>query len=135
MRIPILMFAAALAAAGCEENDGKGPPPSTLGGVDGVLDAWKKAGLTVSAFENTDGAKYGGGDCRAGQINGIDAVLCLYASPELATAAQPKGLDAVGDATGSAIAEGKVLLVVVDRRKVDPEGRTINQATKAFRGR
>jgi hypothetical protein len=134
MRISILMVVAALAAAGCED-DGKGAPPGKLGGVDGVLDAWKKAGLTVSAFDAADGAKYGGGDCRAGQVNGIDAVLCLYASSELATAAQPKGLEAVGDATGSALAEGRVLLVVVDRRKVDPEGRTLNQATKVFRGR
>lgn len=135
MRTTILVLAAALAAAGCDEGDGKGAPPATVGGIDAVLDGWKKAGLTVSAFDAADGAKYGGGDCRAGQVNGIDAVLCTYASPELAKAAEAKGLEVVGEATGSAIAEGRTLLVVADRRKVDPEGRTINSATKVFRGR
>jgi hypothetical protein len=135
MRTTILVLAAALAAAGCEKSDGKGAPPATMGGVDAVLDAWKQAGLTVGVFDPADGAKYGGGECRAGQVNGIDAVLCHYASPELAKAAEAKGLEAVGEATGSSIAEGRVLLLVADRRKVDPEGRTINQTTKVFRGR
>jgi hypothetical protein len=134
MRTISLLIAAALAAAGCSE-EGTAAPPANLGGVDAVLDAWKKAGLTVSAFTDADGAKYGGGECKSGQVNGIDAVLCSYASPELATAAQPKGQDAIGDTTGSSIAEGRVLLVVADRRKADPEGRTINTATKVFRGR
>lgn len=134
MRTTVLVLIAALAAAACGD-DGKGAPPSTVGGVDGVLEAWKKAGLTVSAFDAADGAKYAGGDCKAGQVNGIDAVLCTYASPELAKAAEPKGLEVVGEATGSSIAEGRVLLVVADRRKADPEGRTINQTTKVFRGR
>jgi len=135
MRSLPLLIAAALAAAACDDGDGKGAAPSTTGGVDGVIDAWKKAGLTVGKFDAADGAKYGGGECKAGLVNSIEAVLCTYASPELAKAAEPKGLATIGEATGSSLAEGRVLLVVVDRRKADPEGRTINQATKIFRGR
>lgn len=137
MRSVIMMVAAAAlmaAVAGCDKGDGagKGAAPS---GVDGVLEAWKKAGLTVSAFDAADGAKYGGGECKSGTVSGVDAVLCVFATPDLAKAAEAKGLAAVGDTTGSSLAEGKLLLVVADRRKADPQGKTINQATKLFRGR
>jgi hypothetical protein len=125
-----------LALAACEEEkkDGAGAPAkSDAAGV--VVDAWKEGGLTVTAFTAADGEAYGGGDCRAGQVNGVDAVLCLYATEELARGAEPKGLEQVGAATGTALTKGEVLLVMVDRKKADPEGRTINTATKIFIGK
>lgn len=128
----IVVLAAALAAAACDKGETASP---AAGGTTAVLDAWKKLGLTVGAFEKADAAKYGGGDCRAGTVSGIDTVLCTFKTPEEAEAAQAKGLAAVGDTTGASVASGSMLLVVADRGKADPSGRTINQMTKVFRGR
>lgn len=128
----IVVLAVALAAASCDKGESSSP---ASGGTNAVLDAWKKIGLTVGAFDKADAAKYGGGDCRAGTVSGVETVLCTFKTPEEAEAARAKGLEAVGGATGAAIATGSMLLVVADRAKADPSGRTINQMTKVFRGR
>jgi hypothetical protein len=133
MKTRMMVVAALLSLAACSKEEKQSPAAS--GGAPAVVDAWKKAGLTVGAMDAVDGAKYGGGECKAGQVSGVDAVLCTYPTAEAAKTAEAKGLEAVGEATGSAIAQGKVLLVVADRRKADPEGRTINQMTKLFRGK
>jgi hypothetical protein len=141
MKRAYVAVAAVLTVAGCSEDkkaDGAaagGGEVAAASGADAVVDAWKAAGLTVSAFDPVDGAAYGDGECRGGTVNGVDAVLCQYATADLATAAQPKGLAAVGETTGSSLAQATLLLVVADRRKADPDGRTINQVTKIFRGR
>ena len=128
---PIAIAAlAALALAACG-NDRPSPPA----GRDGVLAAWKQAGLTVSAMSEADGKALGGGDCRAGTVSGLDVTLCSYGSDKAASAAQDAGLTSVGSATGASLAQGSMLLVVADRRNADPSGRTIDQITKAFRGR
>ena len=133
-----IFILAILLLAACDKGDGTASAASdkaTPAGAAGVIAKWREAGLEVTAFDPADGEKYGGGECKAGQVNGVDAVLCLYASPEAAEQAQPAGLQVVGLATGASLVAGKQLLVITDRRKVDPEGRTINQATRIFRGR
>ncbi len=132
MRIALI---ALLLCVGCEKENSAKAAPKPLSSEDALFTKWREAGLEVSTFDVADGAKYGGGDCKAGQVNGVDAVVCTFETPEAATAAHAKGLEAVGLATGSALVAGSLMLVVVDRRKADPEGRTINQATKIFRGR
>lgn len=130
--VSILLFAA------CDKADSTASAAatkSTPANAAGLIERWREAGLQVSAFDPADGDKYGGGECKAGQVNGVDAVICLYASPEAATEAQAAGLAAVGPATGASLVVGKQLLVIADRRASDPEGRTINQATRIFRGR
>lgn len=117
---------ATIALAAC----GKGSAPSDR---DGVVAAWKQAGLTVSAMTAT--AAIGGGDCRAGTVSGVDVTLCSYGDAKAATAAQDAGLAVVGQVTGASLARGPMLLVVADRRSADPSGRTIDQVLKAFRGR
>ncbi len=144
----LLLVAVACSKAESKSADGSasGAPSSGNGSgaaaaaassaaIDAVLDSWKKSGLTVTAFDVADGSKYGGGACRAGQLNGVDATVCELASPEAAKAAEPKGLDAIGATTGASIAHGALLLVIADRRKADPEGRTINIATRLFEGK
>jgi hypothetical protein len=59
-------------------------------------------------------------------------VWCSFASDKEAKEAEAKGLAWVGEATGTALASGKQLLAVVDRRAADPSGRTINAVSKAF---
>ncbi len=93
-----------------------------------ILDAWKKGGLAPSALEpaTTDV----GTDCKAGVLNAVELMLCVYPTAEAAQAAHDKALAWVGEATGAAKVSGTVLVVVADRRKVDPSGKTINQLLK-----
>ena len=92
---------------------------------DGVIAAWKEAGLSPSAFATT--TTQVGTDCAAGTVAKLDVLLCAFASEQDAKAAEGGGLAWIGDATGVSRARGSTLTVVADRRKADPNGRTINQ--------
>ncbi|MGE0398195.1 MAG: hypothetical protein AB7T06_15945 [Kofleriaceae bacterium] len=116
------MRALALVAllAACDKGPGDPRAP--------IVEAWKSGGLAPSALEvaKTDV----GADCKAGVLNAVELMLCVYPTAEEAKAAHDKGLAWVGDATGAAKVSGTVLVVVADRRKVDPSGKTINQLLK-----
>jgi len=121
----ILLIALVL---GCSKDEaGKSGPPQA-GSRDGVLEAWKKGGLTPSPF--TAATVAFGKDCQSGTVNGVDVLLCQYPSDAEAKAAEDQALGWVGDTTGIARAAGKVLVAAADRRKADPSGRTLNQLTK-----
>lgn len=124
--------------AACGKDDGAGeqaggsasaaapaPPASPR---DSVLDAWKKGGLQPSPL--TAATVAFGKDCQSGTVNSIDVLVCVYASPDEAKAAEAPGLEWVGGATGASTAAGSVLIAIADRRKSDPSGRTINQMMK-----
>lgn len=128
MIAPARVIAIVLVAAACGGSEAK--PASS---DDGMVAAWKAAKLEVSALTTVDAKPYGATGCRGGTVSGVDVVLCNYGSGEDAQAAQELGLAAVGDATGAALARGDRLLVVIDRRKADPTGRTIDAITAAFR--
>ncbi len=120
-----------LAVAACGKSDGS----TGLGGAGGddgprtdVLDAWKKGGLTPSPLTAATVAV--GKDCQSGTVGAVDVLLCVYPTAADAKAAEDAGLTWVGDSTGASQASGSVLIVVADRRKSDPSGRTINQMMK-----
>lgn len=92
---------------------------------DGVVAAWKKGGLEPSPL--TDAKTEIGSKCSSGTVNKVDVLVCEFPSEKDAKAAEDKGLAWVGDNTGASKAQGEMLIVVADRRKVDPSGRTINQ--------
>ncbi len=131
------MMALVVVAAACGKDDaaagkGKGPAPDN----EVLIAAWKKAGLEVSAFSDSDAAPYAAQTCRAGTVAGVDVVLCSYDTGEDAAAAEDPALALLekgGATTASALVRGKRLLVVTDKRKADPSGRTINAITAAFR--
>lgn len=116
-----------LALAACGKGD-QGVGQSAL------LADLGKAGLTVSAF-SLDKSGAIGKDCNVGTVSGVEVVICTFAKPEEAAAAEDKALEWVGAATGAALVRGNVTLAAADRAKVDPSGRTLNVITKAFRGR
>ena len=95
---------------------------------DKVVGAWKKGGLLPSPMSpaTVDVGK----DCQSGTVNGVDVLVCQYPTVDEAKAAEPKGLAWVGSVTGMSQATGKVLVAAADRRKADPDGRTINQIMK-----
>lgn len=92
---------------------------------DGVVAAWKKGGLEPSAL--TAAKTEVGSDCASGTVNKIDVLVCTFKSAQEAKAAEEKGLVWVGDNTGASKAQGEILIVVADRKKVDPHGKILNQ--------
>jgi hypothetical protein len=132
MRIQLLMTVLALAVLGplgCSKaGDGDKPSGGSAGPRDAVVAAWKDAKLTVSAL--TPASVAFAKDCQGGTVEGLDVMLCNFASATEAKAAEDQGLSWIGPATGASHAHGAVLVVLADRRKVDPSGRTINRLMK-----
>src|SRR5829696_3291701 len=110
MRRWLLLFA----LASCSKDDGTGR--GAAGGElsrDRIVEAWKKGGLTPTPM--TAATTSVGKDCQTGTVNGVDVIVCQYATPDEAKAAEPKGYEWVGDATGTAVVAGKVLVAASDR--------------------
>jgi hypothetical protein len=95
---------------------------------DTVLNAWKDAKLTPSAM--TAATVAFAKDCQAGTVENLDVLICVFPSAAEAKAAEDPGLTWVGAATGTSQAHGAALVVLADRRKTDPSGRTINRLMK-----
>lgn len=95
---------------------------------DKLVAAWKQAKLDVEPFARADSPI--GSDCAMTAVAKLDVQVCVFASAAEAKAAEAKGLDWVGPTTGTAQAKGATLIVVADRDKADPHGKTINQIVK-----
>jgi hypothetical protein len=101
----------------------------------GITDGWKSDGLEVGAFADANGAEFGGGKCRAGTVASLDTTVCEFADAGAAKKAERAAEKSIGETTGISMAAGRMLLVVADRKKADPEGRKMNQIAAAFRKR
>lgn len=124
--MPRLLFILSVAAlAACGKGGGAGKAGNAR---DAVLDAWKAAKLTPSAL--TPAPVAFAKDCQSGTVENVDVLLCSFATPADAKAAEDQGLAWVGSATGASQAHGAALIVLADRKKADPSGRTINQLMK-----
>lgn len=106
--------------------------PGCSNGVEKATQAWKKAGQTVGEFKK-DEAPLSGAECSSGTVAGFPATVCEFADDEAAKKAEEIAFERIGTSVGSAIAEGKTLLVVSDPKKEDPSGRRLNDVIKAFR--
>jgi hypothetical protein len=124
MTTRIMLIAAALVAAqaACGNSDKSGSAR------DAIVEAWKGDKLAPSAL--TAATVTFGKDCQGGTVEGIDVLLCNFPSPAEAKAAEDAGLAWVGQATGASQARGAALVVLADRKKSDPNGRTINRLLK-----
>ncbi|HEU4726439.1 MAG TPA: hypothetical protein VFT22_01060 [Kofleriaceae bacterium] len=123
----VLFAVLALAGSACGSKSGSSDKPAS-GPRDAVIEAWKAAKLTPSAL--SPAAVAFGKDCQTGTIEGVDVLLCNFATPAEAKAAEDQGLTWVGQATGTSQAHGSALVVLADRRKSDPSGRAINRLMK-----
>ena len=124
-----LVLIAALALVACTKG-GAGD-----GALGGAVEAWQKAGLETSTFAAVDGKAFGDATCKAGTIRGVATTVCEYKGADDAKRAEAAGLSQVRDATGLALAQGKLLLVLVDRDRKDPNGKTMNEIARTFRNR
>ena len=122
MRTLLLVIASLAVLAACSKDDKPATPR------DKVLDAWKGDKLEPSAMAAAQVAF--GKDCQGGTVESIDVLLCNFASPAEAKAAEDAGLAWVGQATGASQARGAALIVLADRKKSDPNGRTVNRLLK-----
>lgn len=116
-----LVFAL-VALAAC----GKGDKPA--GPRDAVIAAWKADKLTPPAMAPAKVAF--GADCQSGTVESLDVLVCSFASPAEAKAAEDQGLSWIGSVTGASQAHGSALIVLADRKKADPNGRMINRLMK-----
>lgn len=94
--------------------------------------AWTKSGHAVGEFKK-DPAPIADGECASGTVGGFAATVCEFKDTAAAKKAEEAGYERIGTNVGSAIAEGKVLLVVSDPKKEDPSGRRLNEVIKTFR--
>ena len=108
-----------------------GDKPASTSPRDAVLEAWKAAKLVPAAPPVPAPATVTfGKDCQSATIEGLELLICNFATPAEAKAAEDPGLGWVGAATGASQAHGAALIVVADRKKADPSGRTINRLMK-----
>jgi hypothetical protein len=124
MRTMVLM----LALVACSKSSESDKPAGGASGRDAVIEAWKAAKLTPSAM--TPATVTFAKDCQSGTVEGVDVLLCNFAAAAEAKAAEDPGLTWIGQATGASQAHGAALVVLADRRKTDPSGRTINRLMK-----
>ena len=108
----------ALAVVACSKDKG-------ATSRNGVVDAWKKGGLETAPL--TAAKTDVGSDCAAGTVSKLDVLVCTFKTEKEAKDAEDKGLQWVGDNTGASKAQGEMLIVVADRKNVDPHGKVINQ--------
>ena len=126
MRRPGLAALAVIAAV--SPACGKKQGPSGSAARDAVIEAWRKGGLDVGAFQPTTTPV--GKDCATGTVSRLDVLVCAFGSDGDAKQAADLGLQWVGDTTGSSQARGAVVIAVADRHKADPHGKTIDQLFK-----
>lgn len=126
MKLVCKLALAALVAAGCSKSE----PAKPAGPRDVVLEAWKAEKLAPAAPLAPATVAFGK-DCQSGAIQDVEVLLCSFATPAEAKAAEDAGLAWVGPATGASQARGAALVVIADRKKADPNGRLINQLLKA----
>lgn len=124
--ILVAALAAAAALPACKKRD-----PSEVR-LKHVNDAFIAAGFKLDSFQPADGSSFGASACAAGSIDGIDTLVCeLPGDPT--PPAKKAAEDWIGQAvTGSVLTRGHTLLAVADRRRVDPNGKTIHKITQTF---
>jgi hypothetical protein len=139
--LPIVLVLAALPACGKNKTTPSGAPTSPAAHVQGtphtddVLGAWRNAGLAPEGFARVEPAPNGAAYCEHGVIRGVDTLVCEYASEEALTSGLQQvkeGWARVDAHTGVVIRAKRTTMVVVDRERREPSGKTISQMAKVF---
>jgi len=115
----VITIALVIALVACSK-DGKGATSR-----DGVIAAWKKGGFEPSAF--TAAKTSIGKDCATGTVEKLEVMLCSFGSEKEAADAEAGSYEWIGNATGVAKVQGKMLIVVADRKKADVNGKVAKQ--------
>jgi len=103
--------------------------------TDEVLNAWRNAGLAPEGFTRVDPAPNSAAYCEHGLIRGVDTLVCEYASDdalERGTQQVKEGWARVDTHTGALVRAKRTTMVVVDRERREPSGKTISQLARVF---
>jgi hypothetical protein len=123
-----LLVALAALAFGCSKKP-------TEGGVrmKQVNDAFVSAGFKLDSFHAVDPGRFSAQKCAGGTLDGVEAVVCEFGSPQAVALGKKAGEDWVAQAaTGAVLANGNTLLAIADRARSDPNGKTIHKVTQAY---
>ena len=104
--------------------------------TDAVENAWRGAGLAPEGFAAVQPIPYGASICEEGRVQGIDTTVCEFRDADALTKGQAAMLDQwgrEGGHTGVAFRAKLTMVGLVDRGRVDPNGKVIHQALDAFR--
>ena len=103
-------------------------------GMDQAKAGLAAAGLKLDALQPVDPGRFSATRCVGGPIEGLDAVVCEYGSDEAVRRGQKAGEAWVAPAvTGAALDNGRTVLALADRARVDPNGKLIHRVTQAYR--
>ena len=139
--VAMLVLLASITACGKNKAASTGAPSSPAAHVQGtphtddVLNAWRSAGLAPEGFARVDPAPNSAAYCEHGVIRGVDTLVCEYASEDaLARGTQQvkEGWARVDIHTGVMVRAKRTTMVVVDRERREPSGKTISQLAKVF---
>jgi hypothetical protein len=116
---------------GCRRSHVAGTPST-----DGVLEAFREAGLDVGGVANAEADPWGADVCSAGPIAGVEVVICEFSSDAQlgkTRADAVRDWSSVNVDTGLVAENQRTLLIVVDRGRKDPHGRAIGKMVTAFK--
>ena len=91
--------------------------------------------MAPEGFARVDPAPDSAAYCEHGQVHGVDTLVCEYASEEALTSGTQQvkeGWARVDAHTGAILRAKRTTMVVVDRERREPSGKTINQMAKVF---
>jgi hypothetical protein len=137
-RVALLLLLAAVTACGKNRSGAPSSPAAHVQGTphpDDALAAWRGAGLAPEGFARIEPAPNSATYCEHGLIRGVDTLVCEYASEEALTRGTQQvkeGWERVDVHTGVVIRAKRTLMVVVDRERREPSGKTISQMAKIF---
>jgi hypothetical protein len=115
------------ACVGCKKSDGAVH-------LKQVNDALIGAGFKLDNFRPAEPSRFSAQSCAAGTIEGVDALVCEYNSPQAQTLGKKAAEDWIAQATtGTVLQNGMTLIALADRGRADPNGKTIHKITKTYR--
>jgi len=138
LAILLLLATAPACAKKTAENSAATSPAAHVPGTphtDEVLTAWRNAGLTPEGFARVTPAPNSATYCEHGLVRGVDTLVCEYTSEDALTRGMQQvkeGWARVDAHTGVILRAKRTTMVVVDRERREPSGKTISQLTKVF---
>jgi hypothetical protein len=135
LRIAMVLLLATVPA--CGKNKAVSPAAHVQGTphTDDVLAAWRNAGLAPEGFARVEPAPNSATYCEHGKVRGVDTLVCEYTSEDAlarGTAQVKEGWARVDAHTGVILRAKRTMMVVVDRERREPSGKTISLMAKVF---
>jgi len=104
--------------------------------ADAAIRAWQGAGLNPEAFTAITPVPFGAVNCEQGKVQTVDALVCEYRDQDSLSRGKTQMLEQWGREgvnTGVAFQTKLTLLGVLDRGRLDPNGKIASQVVDAFR--